>query len=127
MDSGYPSWAHPLLAVEEPQDSVVEEKMDKWVREEVQKAYPELPEYNPVERAIRTVLLLLLENEAILDAEDYLDLDLPFVETAEEAVEIADADVNYTMTDEEKQRAEHLLVLMKAGRIKADVNSLIRK
>ena len=125
------SWAKPLMELEEPQASEAEENLNQWIREITHKEYPELPkEYNPVERVLRHSLLNLLEIEAIeayreKNAENW-EL-FPDIQDVSDAVLITNADMNYTMTSEEMDKAADLLIKILEGEIKPEVSSLMPK
>lgn len=123
------SWLVEILKLKEPQATEAEENLCRWIRDEVRKAYPEITEqYNPVERAIRTALLPLLENQAIAELwveNNPLAEILPRVWNVGEAQELANADVNYTMTKREREMAGNLLEKMQDETLKPELSRLI--
>ena len=125
------SWALPLLQItDEEKAEKAEEMWNEWIRETVHKEYPELPkEYNLVERALRHHLLYLLELEAIREYRDRRlpewEAFLPEVQDVSDAVMLANADTNYTMTSKEMDQAADLMIKILQGQIKPDLNNLI--
>jgi len=86
------TWASELFQLDEEKAYIAEENLDEWIRDEVQKDYPELPRFNPVERGLRNTLLLTLENQALEKLYRhplYQNLNLPLIESAEEALWVA--------------------------------------
>lgn len=121
------SWLLPIMQL--PTNEAVDNaewNLNQWIKEEVAKLYPNTYD---VERMVRNGLPYLLESKAVeMAAEQGLAPtdSLLWVETTQEAVEVAAMDIMYVSQEEKKKAAEFMQMVLD-GEIKhPDVEALMK-
>ena len=108
------SWAAQVMRTPIEMADEMEARMNKKIRTLMKEMYPRTDQ---AERMVRIVWLLLLENKAIqMYQQTHPMLQLPIVETPQEAVALAEQEIMWA-SEEDKKAAEEFLTKMQAGEI----------
>ena len=108
------SWAAQVMRTPIEMADEMEARMNKKIRTLMKEMYPRTDQ---AERMVRIVWLLLLENKAIqMYQQTHPMLQLPIVETPQEAVALAEQEIMWA-SEEDKKAAEEFLTKMQTGEI----------
>ena len=108
------SWAAQVMRTPIEMADEMEARMNKKIRTLMKEMYPRTDQ---AERMVRIVWMLLLENKAIqMYQQTHPMLQLPIVETPQEAVALAEQEIMWA-SEEDKKAAEEFLTKMQTGEI----------
>jgi hypothetical protein len=115
------SWAAELMKLEPREADAAEEKVCRWISSKMGAMYPESDQ---AERVVRMMWLHVMEMKAIsayLQEHPGLYGVIPEVFDVEEAVWVAESELNYSLSEEDKEAAKEFLTLMQLGVLKPEL------